>query len=256
MARGLICLLFEMRSPSPALLSALALLLPLAAQAQLDESRPFSPGEHFEYAISYGPFHVPGIGQLKVEGPSRVHDQDAVLLTFDIEATIAGQRVAHHARSWLSTSRFTSLAYEMSEQSPIGQGARRWEWPGAPAPGVSKLPLDELSFIYLLRTLSLPEDGTLRLDRHYEPARNPVRVQILKRQTMVLSGVAFPTVLVEMRVHDPQRFPAAGGEGALRIYFTDDTARIPVRLEIPSPMGPDLVLALRTLPSTLARKEP
>jgi hypothetical protein len=255
MARGLICLLFKMWSPSPALL--LTLLLPLAAQAQVDESRPFSPGEHLEYSISYGPFRVPGLGQLKVEGPSRLHDQDAVLLTFDIEATVAGQRVAHHARSWLSTTRFASLAYEMNEQSPLGQGARRWEWPGAPAPGGSKLPLDELSFIYLLRTLSLPEDATLRLDRHYEPARNPVRVRILKRQTMVMSGVAFPTVLVELRVHDPQRFPsAANGEGALRIYFTDDAARIPVRLEVPSPLGPDLVLVLRTLPSTLARKEP
>lgn len=244
-----------MRSPSPAL-SALALLLPLTAWAQLDDSRPFGPGERLEYAISYGPFTVPGMGQLKVEGPSRLHDQDAVLLSFDIEATIAGHRVAHHARSWLSTSRFASLGYEMSEQSPIGRGARRWDWPGAPAPNGSALPLDELSFIYLLRTLSLPEDGSLRLDRHYEPARNPVRVRVLKRQVMVLGGLPFSTVLVELRVRDPQRFAAAGGEGALRIYFTDDAARIPVRLEVPSPLGPDLVLVLRSPPSTLARKEP
>jgi hypothetical protein len=245
-----------MRSPSPALVASLALILPLAARAQLDESRPFGPGERLEYAVSYGPFSVPGRGELKVEGPSRLRDQDVLLLSFDIEATIAGQRVSHHARSWLSTSRFTSLAYEMSERSPIGCGARRWEWPGAPAPGGTALPLDELSFIYLLRTLSLPEDGTLRLDRHYEPTRNPVRVRILKRQVMVMSGLAFRTVLVELRVRDPQRFPAAGGEGALRISFTDDAARIPVRLEIPSPLGPDLVLVLRSPPSALARKEP
>jgi len=232
-------------------LTALALLLPLAAQAQSEDSRPFGPGEHLEYAVSYGPFRVNGIGQLAVEGPSLLRGEDAVLLRFDIDATIAGQHVAHHARSWLSTTRFASLAYEMSEQSPIGSGTRHWEWPGSPA-----LPLDELSFIYLLRTLSLPEDGTLCLDRHYDPTRNPVRVRILRREVVVLGGVAFRTVLVEMRVRDPQRFAATGGEGALRISFTDDAARIPVRLEIPSPLGPDLVLELRTPPSTLARKEP
>jgi len=243
-----------MRSPSPALL--FTLLLSLTAQAQADDSRPFGPGERLDYALSYGPFSVPGTGQLKVEGPYLRHNHDAVLLSFDIEATIAGQRVSHHARSWLSTSRFASLAYEMAEQSPLGRGARRWEWPGVPAPAGSALPLDELSFIYLLRTLSLPEDGTLRLDRHYDPARNPVRVRVLKREVMVLSGLAFPTVLVEMRVRDPQRFPATGGEGVLRISFTDDAARTPVRLDIPSPMGPDLVLTLRSPPSTLARKGP
>src|SRR6185295_4769129 len=132
-----------MRSPSPSLLIALALLLPLVARAQSEDSRPFSPGERFEYAVSYGPFRVTGLGRLAVEGPSLLGGEDAILLRFDIEATIAGQRVAHHARSWLSTTRFASLAYEMSEQSPIGSGTRRWEWLGSPA-----LPLDELSFIY------------------------------------------------------------------------------------------------------------
>jgi uncharacterized protein DUF3108 len=236
--------------PSTALLSAFAVLLPLAAGAQTDDSRPFSPGERLEYALTFGPFRVTGTGELKVDGPFRLGDEDAVLLSFDIEATIAGHRVSHHARSWLSTHRFTSLAYEMNEESPLGRGARKWTNPGGPA-----LPLDELSFIYLLRTLPLPDDATLRLDRHYEPTRNPVRVRILKREVMVMSGLAFRTVLVEMRVHDPQRFPATG-EGALRIHFTDDAARIPVRLEVPSPLGPDLVLELRSPPSTLARKEP
>jgi hypothetical protein len=244
-----------MRTPSPALLAAL--LLPLAAGAQpADDSRPFGPGERLEYAVSFGPFHVPGSGLLKVEGPHRLHGEEVDLLSFDIEATIAGQRVVHHARSWLCTDRFASVAYEMNEQSPIGRGARRWDWPGAPAPGGTSLPLDELSFIYFLRTLSLPEDATLRLDRHYEPSRDPVRIRVLKRQLMTVSGLPVRTVLVELRVRDPQRFPASGGEGALRISFTDDAARIPVRLEVPSPLGPDLVLVLRSAPSTLARKEP
>jgi hypothetical protein len=209
-----------------------------------------------EYAVSFGPFHVPGTGQLKVDGPSRRAGQESLLLSFDIEATIGGQRVAHHARSWLSTTRFASLAYEMSEQSPLGGGSAHWEWPGAPAPGGTLLPLDELSFIYLVRTLTLPEDTTLRLDRHYDPTRNPVKVRVLGREVMTLRGLPFRTVLVELRVHDPQRFQ--GGEGALRISFTDDAARVPLRLEVPTPLGPDLVLELRspTPPSTFARREP
>src|SRR3954468_19514945 len=159
-----------MRSPITLLA---ALLLPFATQAQADDSRPFGPGERLEYGISFGPFHVPGTGLLTVDGPSRRAGQDALVLSFDIEATIGGQRVAHHARSWLSTTRFASLAYEMSEMSPLGGGSAAWEGPGAPAPGGPSLPVDELSFIYFVRTLSLPEDTSLRLDRHYDPARNP-----------------------------------------------------------------------------------
>ncbi len=244
-----------MRSPTPAL-AALLTLLPLAARAEADDSRPFAPGERLEYSVSFGPFHVPGTGFLTVDGPVRRAGEDAVLLSFDIEATVAGQRVAHHAHSWLSTARFASLAYEMSEQSPLGGGNARWEWPGAPVPGGTSLPLDELSFIYLIRTLTLPQDTTLRIDRHYDPARSPVKVRVLGREVMTLRGNPFHAVLVELRVHDPQRFQ--GGEGSLRIHFTDDAARIPLRLEVPTPLGPDLVLELRSpLPlSTFARREP
>lgn len=235
-------------------LAAVALTAPLSARGQVVvvEERPFASGETLEYSVSFGPFRVQGTGQLRVEGTSRRAGEDAVLLSFDVEAVIAGQRVSHHARSWLSTARFASLAYEMEEQSPLGKGATRWEWPGHTEPGTTALPLDELSFIYLLRTLSLPADTTLRLDRHYDPTRNPVQVRVLRREVTALLGVPLQTVLVELRVRDPQRFK--GGEGVLRMHFTDDSARIPVRLQIASPLGPELVLELRALPSKVARR--
>src|SRR5262245_56120203 len=113
-----------------AILTFLTPLSPLAALAQPEESRPFAPGERLEYAVSFGPFRVPGNGTLRVEGPELCAEEPALLLSFDIEAVIGGQRVSHHARSWLSTSRFASLAYEMNEQSPLGRGATRWEGSG------------------------------------------------------------------------------------------------------------------------------
>jgi hypothetical protein len=242
-----------MRAPTSALAATLALLVPFAARAEPSEVRPFAPGERLEYGVAFGPFRVRGTGTLRVEGPEcRADTEPSVLLRFDVDAEIGGQRVSHHARSWLSTVRFASLAYEMNEQSPLGRGTARWEHPGAGA--ATSLPLDELSFIYLLRTLPLPEAGTLHLDRHYDAARNPVRVRVVRRELKRLGGLPVRTVLVEMRVRDPRRFQ--GGEGALRIHLTDDAARIPVRLEIPSPLGPNLVLELRAPPSTLARKEP
>jgi hypothetical protein len=224
-------------------LVAAAALASSAARAEADGVRPFGPGETLEYSVAFGPFRAQGAGLLRVEGPSCRADEPSVLLRFDIEAVIAGQRVSHHARSWLSTGRFASLAYEMNEESPLGRGATRWESPAGAAAG---LPLDELSFIYLLRTLSLPEDGILRLNRHYDAARNPVLVRVVRREVTVLAGVPVRTVLVELRVRDPKRF--RGGEGVLRIHFTDDVARIPVRLQLPSPMGPELVLELRRKP--------
>lgn len=221
-------------------LAAVALLA--SAAPAWSEERPFAPGEVLQYRVTFGALPVTGAGSLRVEAPVERAGEEAEPLAFDIEIQVMGQRVSHHARSWLALDRFESLGYQMVEHSPLGAGRASWA-PRSPEANATALPLDELSFIYLMRVIPLPEKATLQLDRHYDPRRNPVRVRVVRREVRVVGGVPVRTVLVELRVKDPQRFPATG-EGVLALSLTDDARRIPVRMELPSPLGPALVLEL------------
>lgn len=102
--------------------------------------------------------------------------------------------------------------------------------------------LDELSFIYFIRTPPLVADTTYRFDRHFEADRNPVTVRVVRRETITIDADAFQTVLVEKRVRDPQRY--GDGNGVRRINLTDDQMRIPVRIESEMPVAGRAVFTL------------
>jgi hypothetical protein len=105
-------------------------------------------------------------------------------------------------------------------------------------------PLDKLSFIFFLRTLRLAPDDTYSFDRHYDPARNPVTVRVVGRGPLRVPAGEFRAVEVEMRVRDASRY---GGEGVIRIHFTDDARHLPLRLESRIPVAGRMVLALEAL---------
>jgi len=105
-------------------------------------------------------------------------------------------------------------------------------------------PLDELSFVFFLRTLPLAPGDTYSFDRHYDPARNPVRVRVVGRGPLRVPAGEFRAVEVEMRVRDRTRY---GGEGVIRIHFTDDARHLPLRLESQIPVAGRMVLALDAL---------
>jgi hypothetical protein len=132
---------------------------------------------------------------------------------------------------------------------------RRWEDErGHSGESPTSTPLDELSFIYYLRTLPLDADTTNTVVRHYDAARNPIAVRVVGRDTVRTSAGTFPTIVVEMRVMDPRRY---GGEGVIRLHLSDDTFRYPVRIESSIPVLGATVLTLESVtrpPRRLARQ--
>jgi hypothetical protein len=104
-------------------------------------------------------------------------------------------------------------------------------------------PLDELSFIYFLRTLPLDSDSVERVTRHYDPARNPIAVRVIGRDTVRTNAGTFPTIVVEMRVKDARRY---AGEGVIRLHLSDDAFRYPVRIESSVPVLGATVLTLES----------
>jgi len=106
----------------------------------------------------------------------------------------------------------------------------------------SASPLDELSFLYYIRTLPLEIGATYEADRHYDADKNPVQVVVIGRESLEVDAGVYETVVVELRVKDEGRY---GGSGVVRLNLTDDARRVPVRIETSMPVAGRVVLDLQ-----------
>jgi hypothetical protein len=86
----------------------------------------------------------------------------------------------------------------------------------------STRPLDELSFIYFIRTLPLLVDSTYTFNRHFDAARNPTVVRVVGRQSIETKAGTFNTLSVEMVVKDGRNYEK---EGTIRFLISDDARR-------------------------------
>ena len=230
----------------------------LCAEPAAAQSLPFAPGEQCVYRGSNRLGRI-GTGTMAIEGPVSEGGRSAWLLRFDFRGRVGPATVSDQSRSWYDPSAQASVRYTKRERSPLSSvtqdvrmdpGARRWTGADGHGGAMSTAqPLDELSFIYYLRTLRLNDGDAYTLTRHYEAGRNPVNVRVIGRGRVRVPAGEFQTIEVEMRVRDPGRY---GGEGVIQFHFTDDAHRIPVRIESAVPAGGRLVLSLQSGTGTCA----
>lgn len=248
------------RDLAPARRILLAALVLIAVPARGEETpRPFLAGEVLTYQVSLGRWGSGGKGSLKVEESDPVRGEPVVRLSFDFATRVGPFSVRHRSRSWLSTERMTSLRYHVDEKAPFNDLREEVElfpaekrWKGLDGEGESPTvqPLDELSYLYLLRTLTLGDGDRMELSRHFDPRRNPAAVRVLRRETVQVPAGEFPAVVVEMKVRDPHRL---GGQGVMRLHLSDDARRLILRIESEVPVVGRLVLELLPDAPVLAR---
>jgi Protein of unknown function (DUF3108) len=234
-----------------------AALAPAAGPAQPVGGLPFSPGEACVYRGSTALGRI-GTGTMAVDAEA-VDGRSMYLLRFDFRGRIGPAGVEDRTRSWFDPASMASVRYTRRERSPIGSstqdvrmdtGARRWESPDGQGGAMpTSAPLDELSFLYFIRTLPLKDGDVYNLARHYETARNPVVVRVVGRGTIRVPAGTFRTVEVEMRVKDPARYR---GDGVIQLHLTDDARHVLVRMESSIPRAGRMVLSLQAVSPTCA----
>ena len=216
---------------------------------------PFDVGERLHYRVTLGRLGTVGEGEMSVDGPEAVRGTETLVLRSQVSARVGFIKTTERAQSWIDPTRMTALRYmkrthgaltrDDEQQVELFPEQRRWEdRRGHSGESPTSTPLDELSFIYYLRTLPLDADTTNTLVRHYDAGRNPIAVRVVGRDTVRTSAGTFPTIVVEMRVKDPHRY---GGEGVIRLHLSDDTFRYPVRIESSIPVLGATVLTLESV---------
>jgi len=221
---------------SAALVAIAAWLLPvvdLEAQGVL----PFGAGERLTYRVRVDKMHASGRGTMWIEGPAEVRGVSALLFRSRVEVGIGPIKAIDKSDSWFDPVRMSALRFEQNHRYLFSRSAsdvemypEQMRWTNSRDSGGTSLtdaPLDELSFIYYVRTLALEPDSSYQLNRHYDADRNPVCIRVVRRDSVTIALGQFAVVVVELRVKDP-RFT---GEGLIRLFLSDDGDRVPVRIE-------------------------
>jgi hypothetical protein len=249
----------ERRARVPARLTAAVLVaLTLAgladAAGQAPEGRlPFQVGERLVYQVRVAKLGTIGKGVMSVEGPEDVRGEQTYRLRFSFKTRVGPVKAVNQSESWVDPRRMIALRFHKHERHPLSRhdeaveiypDQRRWEEAdGTARESTTDAPLDELSFMYFLRTLPLTPDTVYTFTRHFDPARSPTTVRVIRRETVTTGAGEFQTALVEMRVKDPRRYR---GEGVIRINISDDPCRLLVRIESAMPLVGAGVLTLES----------
>ena len=219
--------------------------------AQHSKDLPFGPGERFEYT---GRVHkgISGAGVLWIDAPSELRGVPTWTLHSDMEGSFGFLHASDKNASWLDPARMTSLRYTAQERHllkrhddviDIFADEKRWSAQGGlTGTIVSDAPLDELSFLYYLRTIALPTDSVMTLSRHFDTTRNPTLISVVGREDVEVPAGKFHAVIVEMRVRDTRHY---NGEGIIKFAFSDDKCRLILRIESDVPDAGSAALYLK-----------
>ena len=159
-----------------ALAAALGASAAVRSDAQTTEL-PFDVGERLHYRVQVGKLGTIGEGEMSVSGPVDVRGTETLVLRSEIRAKFGFVKTTDRAESWIDPTRMAALRYEKRTHGTFSRDDdqrvelypddQRWEDAhGRSGQSPTTAPLDELSFMYFLRTLPLSSDTVDRVVRH------------------------------------------------------------------------------------------
>ena len=235
------------------LLSAAVLAVAPDASAQTVPRVPFGPGERAEYDVTLGIFGTVGEGFMEVVGLEDVHGHPTYHLRFDLEGRVTFAKVDDTFESWLDVRELFARRMYKDQHEVNYKAQKGYDFfpeqmvfenhdTGEQEELASPEPLDEVSFLYFVRTLPLNPGETYTFDRYYKESGNPVTIKVLRRETMLgADGSQVPVVVVQPIIETSGLF---GQGGEAEVYFTDDRRRILVKMTSKVPIIGRLGLTL------------
>jgi hypothetical protein len=210
---------------------------------------PWGVGEIVDYQVKYGIFSV-GRGSMQVMGLDTVRGRDSWHIQFRVRGGVPGFRVNDRMESWIDTQSLASLRFYQQLDQGSYERERRFEiFPGStfvedqrePQPTV-ELPLDDGSFLYFIRTIPLEVGKEYVFERYFRPDRNPVRIQVLRKERIRVPAGEFETIVIRPIIKARGIFSE---DGHAEVWLTDDDRRLMVQMKSRMKVG-SLNLYLRS----------
>ena len=221
---------------------------------------PFTVGEKLSYTAKLGMLTL-GSGSLEVASVDTVRGVESFRLRFRLQGKTMFYSLDDVLESWIGTSDLTSRRfvqdfmendkatkrhYEIFPDSGFYRERGRDATRETPAE-----PLDDAAFFYFVRTTPLQVGKKYSYDRYFRKDKNPVTIEVLKREKMELPDGSRVQCLVLHPIIDTKGLFSKRSE--TRIWLTDDDRRLPVQIRTKFPFG-TITLRLKdmVLPGTTA----
>jgi hypothetical protein len=241
---------------SPALAQELERIALITAPAERPTT--LAVGERLEYDVKFGKVRV-GRGSMEVLGTTDVRGREAWHTVFAIRGGIPFFRVDDRLESWIDTRSFASLRFAQQTNEGRYHRERRIElFPdretmlesgdGAHEEPTVRDPLDEGALLYYLRTLPLEVGDRYSLDRYFRPDRNPVRLEVMRRERIQVPAGTFETIVIRPTIRSSGIFAE---NGRAEIWVTDDERHLLVQMTAKLSFG-TLHLLLREITNAAA----
>jgi len=225
----------------------------LIARFEAGAQQPFAVGERAEYDIKYGIIHA-GTGALTVVGIDTVRQQDVYRfrLTYSagVNLLLYKYSVRDTSESWTDTATLHSLRFTQNQVArgkprvkhyEIFPERRAYSDGGKPEQESVVDPLDDISFLYFVRSQRLELGATLEFARYFKPGSNPITLKIVGRDTIEAAGKKWSTIVVQPIIRTSTMF----GDGNARVWISDDSAHVIVQINTKLSIG-SITMKLRS----------
>jgi hypothetical protein len=218
--------------------------VPKQEEAASISAVPFGPGEKLEYRVTVGLFGGVGKGSMEVAGIDTVRSRPTYHLRMKVRGGIPLAHVDDRLESWMDISSLASRRFEQDQKEPNWKRHRVWnffpeqrswatEEPSEAGALPTDLPLDDVSFLYYVRTLPLEIGQTYTLDRYFRSDGNPVVIKVLRIEKVSVPLGSFETIVVRPVIRTRGLF---GQGGEAEVFFSNDARRIPVMMRSKIPV--------------------
>jgi hypothetical protein len=212
--------------------------VPLAVDASGRAVVPWSVGERLQYEVRFGKVRV-GQGEMAIDSTALVRGRETYHVTFRVKGRALWYSVNDLMESWIDTRTLSSLRFAKDQEE--GRREKEISYDIFPeratydllgddegeVPSVSQ-PLDDGSFLYFVRTLPLRDGDAYEFHRYFRPDRNPVRIRVLRRETITVPAGTFRAVVVQPSIKTKGIF-SEGGHA--EVWLSDDADRVILQMK-------------------------
>lgn len=208
---------------------------PVGETVESPAAVPFGVGERLDYRVKFGPLRV-GKAHMLVEAIEPVAGHPTYHLYSVIEGSTPFYKLVDRQESWLDVFQLGSRRYVQDSKQGSYERYREYEFdleagvlvhPDGQTDSIPAAALDDCSFVYFVRSVALEVGETYEWNRYYRFDRNPVILQVLRREEVKVPAGEYATIVVRPIIKAGGLF-SEGGKA--EIYITDDERRVPVKL--------------------------
>jgi hypothetical protein len=210
--------------------------------ADFDPRPGYASDEQLQYSAYYGKLRV-GSGEMRLAGRDTVRGLPAWKAMFIIDGGIPGAHFHDTTVTWFDSVSFNSLRFVQNVHDPGYSASRDTHiFPddktyrtkdGVIHPSVAD-PLDDMSLVYLVRTLPLEPGQCYVLSRYFKPESNPVVVHVVRRDTVNVPAGRFPAIMLRPEIKTKGMFSQ---DGHAELWLADDSARTVLQLKTSLKIG-------------------